>query len=252
MVPEHALNVELLDDDRAVALGVGNRQLMQDVVALSPDLSVDATHEVQGFCSILGSFLPSISDVLSPTKFLQRLFEVGRVRDLISLRIGEQVGDAAIDGHYRNSPRTWIGDLTFAQDAGEPLISLPSDRAGLRLSLERSMDHDLQLPDLRETQLATGESPDLRVRLAQPECVSSLSFPPRLTSQLFEASLPRLVQLHEQLGTHVTRNCCEPRQLSSQSGQLIDLVESCDVLSLVTRTIKTDQSLLVGKVPQET
>ena len=38
VVPEHALDVELLDDNRAVALGIGSRQLVQDVVALSLDL----------------------------------------------------------------------------------------------------------------------------------------------------------------------------------------------------------------------
>ena len=53
VVLEHALDVELLDDNRAVALGIGSRQLVQDVVALSLDLTVNTTCTVQGFCSVL-------------------------------------------------------------------------------------------------------------------------------------------------------------------------------------------------------
>ena len=252
VVLEHALNVELLDDNRAVALGVGSRQLVQDVVALSLDLTVDATHTVQGFCSVLGSFLSSIGRMLGTTKSLQGLFKMGRVQHFPSIGICKQVGNASIDGYYRSNPRTWIGDFVFAQDAGEPLISIPPDRAGFRLPFEGSMNHDFQRFELRKVQPVAGESPDFGMRLTKPERVPSPSFPPRSIGELLETSLPCLVQLYEQLGTHITRDLSDPWKFSPQSGQFVDLIECGDVLFLVTRPSKSDRSLLVGNVPQTT
>ena len=252
VVLEHAPDVDLLDDDRAVALGVGSRQLVQDVVALSLDLAMDATHAVQGFCSALGSFLSSIDNVLGSTKSLQGFFKVSRIPNLLSVGIGEQVGDATIDSHHRDSSRVWIGNLVLAQDAGKPLISIPPDRAGLRLPFERSMDHDLQGSNLGEVQLAAGKSPNFGVWFAKSQRVSSPSLPSRLIGQLLETSLPCLVQLHEQLGAHVAGNFNEPWQLGPQPCQLVDLIERSDVLLFAVRPGKPYQPLLVGKVPQET
>ena len=252
VVLEHALDVELLDDDRAVALGVGSRQLVQNVIALSLDLAMDATHTVQGFCTVLGSFLPSISDVLGATKSLQGFFKVRRIASLSPFGISKQIDDASIDGHHRNSPRTWIGNFVLAQDAGKPLISVPPDRTCFRLPFERSVDHDLQGSNLGEVQFAAGKSPDLGMWFAKPKRVPSFSLPSRLIGQLLEASLPCLVQFHEQLGAHVAGNFREPWQIGSQPCQLVDLIERGDVLPLVARPGKTDQPLLVGEVPQET
>ncbi len=251
VVLEHALDVELLDDNRAVALGVGSRQLVQDVVALSLDLAMDATHTVQGFCPVLGSFLSSISNMLSPTKSFQCLFKVSWIPNLLSVGISKQIDHTPIDGHHRNSPRAWFGNLVFAQDAGKPLISISLNRTGLRLSLKRTVNHDLQGTDLGKAQFAAGKSPDLGMWFAKPECVSYLSLPSRPIGKLLETSLPCLVQLHEQLSTHVAGDFSEPRQLGSQPSQLVDLIESGDVLPLIARPGKPDQSLLVGQVPQE-
>ena len=251
VVLEHALDIELLDDDRAVVLGVGCRQLVQNVLALSLDLAVDATHTVQGFCSVLGSFLSSLSNVLGMTKPLHRFFKVSRIPNLLPVGISEQVGDTSIDSHHRNSPRTWIRNLVLTQDAGKPLISIPSDCASLRLSFKRTMGHDLQGSNLGKVQLTARKSPNFWMRFAKPESVPSLSLPSRLIGQLFEAPLPCLVQLHEQLSTHVARNFRQPWQLSPQIGQLVDLIECCYVLPLVARPGKPDQSLLVGQVPQK-
>ena len=252
VVLEHAPDVELFDDNRAVALGVGSRQLVQDVVALSLDLAMDATHTIQGFCPVLGSFLSSISDVLGATKSLQGFFKVRGIASLSPLGISKQIGDASIDGHHRNSPRAWIGNFVLAQDAGKPLISVPPDRTCFRLPFERPVNHDLQGSNLGEVQLVAGESPDLGMWFAKPKRVPSFLLPSRLIGQLLETSLPCFVQFHEQLGAHVARNFRKPGQLGPQSCQLVDLIERGNVLPLVARPGKTDQPLLIGEVPQET
>ena len=252
VVLEHALDVELLDDNRAVALGIGSRQLVQDVVALSLDLTVNTTCTVQGFCSVLGSFLSSSNSSLSATESLQGFFKVSRIPHLSSVGIREQISDASIDSHHRNDPRTWIGDFVFAQDAGEPLISISPDRAGLRLSFERSVDHDLQRIEFRKVQLVAGESPNFGVRFAKSQNVPSASLPARSIGKLLETPLPCLVQLHEQLSAHIARDFREPWQFSSQPGQLVDLIESGYVLPLIARPSKPDRALLVSKIPQET
>jgi hypothetical protein len=251
VVPEHALDVELLDDDRTVALSVGSRQFVQDVFALSLDLAVDTARAIQGFCSVLGSFLPSRHDSLSATEFLQSFFQVLGIRFEFSIGISEQVGDAAIDGHRRNNPRPRIGDFVLAQETGKPLVAVPSDRAGLRNPFEGTVDHDLQGFELGEVQLVSEESPSLGMRLAESDYISSLSLPARLVSQLLETSLPSLVQLYEQLSAYIARNLSDPWKLGSQSSQFVDLIKRCDVLPLAARTRKSDQPLLVGNVPQK-
>ena len=250
VILEHTLDVELLDDHRAVTLGVSGRQLVQNVIPLSPDLAMDTVHTVQGSCSVLGSFLPPAHSSLSVTKSLQRPFKMCGIWYLVSVGVSEQVDDSSIDGHYGFHPRARVGDLVLAQDAGEPLIPVSEDRAGLCFAFKLSMTHDLQRSELGEMQLSTCELPDLWVWLANSQPVSSFSLPARLICEFLEASLPSLVQLNKQLSTHVARDFGDPWELSSQLGQLVDLIKGGNVLPLITRTGETDQSLLVCQVPQ--
>ena len=250
VILEHTLDVELLDDHRAVTLGVSGRQLVQNVIPLSPDLAMDTVRTVQGSCSVLGSFLPPAHSSLSVTKSLQRPFKMCGIWYLVSVGVSEQVDDSSIDGHYGFHPRARVGDLVLAQDAGEPLIPVSEDRAGLCFAFKLSMTHDLQRSELGEMQLSTCELPGLWVWLANSQPVSSFSLPARLICEFLEAPLPSLVQLNKQLSTHVARDFGDPWELSSQLGQLVDLIKGGNVLPLIARTGETDQSLLVCQVPQ--
>ena len=168
----HVGNLKTLDDDRAVALGVGGGERVKEMVTLPADLAVQPVHAIDGLLSVLGSFLSPGDDALSSGKPLERGFEVFGVRDEIAVRVGDQMRDAAIEGDDRLGPRLWIGQLHLADDRGEPLVAFAPNRAGLRFALERSVHDSSQITELGKAQRRALEAPDLRVRLGETETVA--------------------------------------------------------------------------------
>jgi len=77
---DHALDVQLLEDDHAVALGVGARQAVQNAFALPPHLAVE-THDANlGLLSVLRSFLAPTDDALRVSEAAQGRLEMLGVR----------------------------------------------------------------------------------------------------------------------------------------------------------------------------
>ena len=89
------------------------------------------------------------------------------------------------------------------------------------------------------------------MRFAEGEGVASLPLPPRRTGELGEASLPRLLQLNEELAAHVARDVDQPRESSTKLGQLVDLVEGRGVDALASGSGVAELPLLESQVPQK-
>ena len=250
VVPDHALNVQLLNHDGAVALGVTVAESVQNVIALSPHLAVNAVHSVGSFRPVLGSFLPSRDSALRSRKASQRALKMLRVGNKPTIGIGQKVCHAAIDSNDRFDTRSGFRCLNLAQDAGKPLVSVAADRTGLRCPLKRSVHHGAKVPELREANRRTVQSPHLRVGLAQIQEVAPLALPTREPRQPLEASLECLVQFDEQLSADVAGNISKPRGKSSQFGQFVDLIEGSRVA--LVGAPKAHQTLLKGEIPQKT
>src|SRR5580658_78389 len=245
-------SVQCLQHDDAVALGESCRLDVQEVVALSPHLAVDARGAKLGLLSILRSFLPSADGALGASKSLERGFEVARVGDHLSVGRGAEVGNAAVDGYDRTFARRRVRQLDVADDASVPLVAVSLERARLGCAFERSVQDCPECAELGESQAIILDAPHLRMRLAERECGESLAFPPRGASELREAALPRFVQLDQELIAYVAWDVGEPRQCGAQLGQLVDLVERGRVSTLVLRAGVPCLALLQGEIPKPT
>lgn len=251
VVLDHAGDVELFDDHRSVALGVGGRQLVQHVVALTAHLAVQTHHANLSLLSILRSFLPSRDGSLRSGQPSKSLFEVSGVDDEPPVGVGEQVRDASVDGDNRLEPGQRVGHFNLAQDRRKPLVAVAAECAGFRFALKWAVYDGAKVPELREAEHVAIETPHLRVRLGEREEVASFALPARLSSEPFEASLPRLVEFNEQGGADVAWHIGQPRQLGAKIGQLVDLVERGRVALVLAAAGQSNAPLLKGEVPQE-
>ena len=248
---DHVADLQLLDDDGAVALGVVVRDLMQSVFALPSHFSMENGDASLCLLPVLRPFLSSSDSPLGSGKPLQSPLQVRRVFDRPAVRVGGQQHDASIDRNDRNGAGDGIGDLGLAEDRSEPLIAVPSDCAGLWSSFEGSVNDCPHLPELRKVETIADEIPSLRMRLAETDGVSAFPLPARSASEFLEAALPTLVEFDEKLSRDVSRNSGEPGKLSSKSGQLVDLIECSRVSPVVFRSAKTCLSLFESDVPEE-
>lgn len=98
---DHVGDLKFLNHHDPIRLGYRRAEAGEEVLALAPDLSVDAHHADFGFLSVLGSFLLAGDDALSARKAFQCLVIMLRVRRQVAIGVGQQVRDAAVDGEDR-------------------------------------------------------------------------------------------------------------------------------------------------------
>jgi hypothetical protein len=249
---DHPRNVQLFQNDDAVALGESRRLDVQEVVALSPHLAVEAGDTGLGLISILGSFLSSADGALSVGEPLERGFQVAWASDPITVGSRGEVDDASVDSHDRAIAWGRLDRFDLADDRGEPLARVAAQRAGLWFALDRAVHHRAERAELGEADVGAVESPHLRVRLAEGQRVATPTLPPGRAREPLEATLPSLIELHEQLRADVARDVGEPRESSTKLGELVALVVRGQEDSLVPRSGQPEPSLLEGEVPEKT
>ena len=247
---DHVADLEILDHDGAVALGVVVTELVTEVLPLPPNLSMQVGDTKLCFLSVLGSFLPPRDGTLSAGEPLESLAVEARRGDDLSIGVSDHVRDASVDSDDRVGPEGWIRDLDLTLDRDEPLIAVSLERASLGNSFDGSVDNGHEVAKLWEADRRSIEAPSFRVRLGQAEEVSASLLPPRRHRELLEASLPRHIEFNEELGTDVAGNIGEPWQLSSKFGQLLDLVERCGVDTLAFGAGVAHLPLLKSEVPE--
>lgn len=246
---DHVFDLELLNNDRAVALGVGGAEILNEVFTLSSNLAVDACNAELGFLPVFGSFLPARDGALRTDEPLHGSGVEPWGFDDGAVGVSNEVDHATVQRDDRLYAERRVSDLDLANDRDEPLVTIAADRAGLRLFLKRPVDHRSQIADLREADRRAVDAPTLGVWLTDPEAVATLVLPARHFSETGETSLPRFIQIQEELGTNVAGHICEPRKFGAESGQFVDLVKGCQV-SLVGPG-ESHEPLFVGKVPEE-
>ena len=251
VVLDHALDVQLLDHDGAVALGVVVTETVKQVLALTSHLAVDTRHVGSCFCSAMGSFLSSCYNALCMSESDKRSLKMSWVGFEPTIGVGEQVGDAAIDGDTGLGASSWFWRINLAEDSSKPLIPVSTYRAGLGPPLEWPVHDTAKVTELRKPQSRSVEAPHLRVRFTEPENVSAAPLPVRLHGDALETSLPSLVQLDQRLRTDVAGDGCEPRKRGPQRGQRVDLVEGCWISLGLAAAREAHQPLLKGEVPEE-
>lgn len=243
----HGLHVQLLDDHRAVVLGVAGAEFVQNVGALPADLPVQFGNTGLGLLSVLGSFLASGNGPLGTREALLCSLEESRVRHQCTVGVGEQVGDSTVDANDRFRAWNRLRHVNFAADAAEPLVDLANYGARLRLALKRAVNARRNRAELREHKRIAFDSEGLGCN--ERGHVSPFALPAGLPAQALETTLPRLVEFNKELGAQVTWHVGEPWQLSTQRGEFVDLVERCRITLLGPR--KSHKALFVGEVPQK-
>ena len=245
---DHPGNVEFLDDDGAVALGQSCRLDMQGMLALTPDLSVQAHYANLGFFSVLRSFLSAGHNSLSTSKPFQRLLKMFRILREFAIGIRKQMGDTYVNSYDRINSLDGVSNVDLTENRSEPLISIASDSAGLRLAFERSVNNSAKVSEFRESNIGSLNSPSLWVGLTQPKRINTLALPTWLSSKLLEAALPRLIEFNEKLSADVPRHVGKPGKFSAKRCEFVDLVE-CGRVDLIGST-ETRQTLFESEVPE--
>jgi hypothetical protein len=166
----HVGNLKALDDHRAVAIGVGARELVQSVIALAADLAMQPSDASDGFLTILGPFLTTRDDALSTRQTFQRVLEVSRVGHETTIRIGHQLTNAAVERHHRLGLGCRLCHLELAEDARDPLVAIAPQGARLRLALEASVEDSLEVTELGEAQHRTIEASPVEASQLTPGC----------------------------------------------------------------------------------
>lgn len=245
-------NVQLLDHDHAVALGVVVGDLMQNVRSLSRNLAVKLGNPKSGFLLVTRSFLSSGYDSLSTSYAKPHDSQEMRISDNLSVAVRHEVYASAIEGNNGSCSGLRCLFLDFTRDRGKPLIGLASNRASLGLSLKLSVSNDAHVAEFRKAENGVVfQLPHFRMGLTETGLITSLAFPFWSQREKGETTLPCLIQFDEKLSTNISRNIGQPRKLGAKLSQFIDLIEARDILPIASSPIKTDQSLLQGNVPQE-
>lgn len=250
----HAADVQSLDDDRAVALGVERRLAVQDGVALPARLPLQAGHDGPRLLLVLRPLLAARDGALRARELFADALERSRVRHDAAVGIGEQVDHAAVDRDGGLRARERVGLLELDGHAREPGVAVADERAGLRRAAWRPVHDGRHGAELRKHHGATATlALDTEgLRCDDGRAVAALALPARRAAEPLEAALPRLVELDEQLRTQVAWNVREPRQFGAQGGQLVDLVERRGIARVgLAAPLVGHQPLLVGEIPQE-
>ena len=243
----HSLDVQLLDDHDAVALGVAGRENVENVLALTADLPVQRgdAHPRPG---VAGGALQATADNAHRSReTTQTSLQVLRILDQRAVGVGQQVGHAAVDGDDRTHTERGLRKIPLALDDGEPLVHLTDERASLRDAEEGPVQDREDRAQLREHDARRRHTEDPGVWLGDIDDVPPLLLPPGTATEPLEVPLPRRIKIHEQLRAHIARHIGQPRNLGAQFSQLVDLVEGAGHSRPAPQG---DQALLVGDVPQ--
>lgn len=248
---DHVIYLKLLNHDGAVAIGVAVTENMQEVFALSSHFTMNARNVELSLLSVLRSFLAPGDGALSVSKASKCSAQPSWGFNDSTIGVGNHVDHTTVDGDNGFYARQRIGDLNFAHDRCKPLISVTFDRASFRRALQWTMDDGVNRPDLRKMQCGDVEPPRFCVGFTKTYNVTVLELPSWCAVELLETPLPRLVQLDEKLCRNVSRYVSKPRQCSAQLRQFVDLIETCRVDTIPTRSCVSNQALFVGKVPEK-
>lgn len=246
---DHVTDMEFLNDDRAVTLGIGSAESMDEVLALPPHLAVNASDAALRLFSIFGSFLSTRDGTLRASEPLHCCDIEARRRNYCTVAIGDDVGHAAVERDNWLNAGSWVDDLDLTGDRGKPLVPVTTDRARLRLAFQRTMNDRADVADLWKPNGRTVQPPDFGMWLAQTKHVSHLVFPPRHSGEAPKTALPCLVQFHEELGAYIARDVGKPGQFGAKIGKLPMLIEQRRI-PLVSAG-QANEALLVREVPQE-
>lgn len=248
----HAGNVELLDHDHAVALGVPVTEDVKEVLALPTYLAVQDGDANPGLFPVLGSFLAACADTLCMSEPPHGGLVEAWGGDEATVRVADRVGDATIKGDDWAGTRNWVRNFNLTDDQREPLTpSLLPNSTCLRDALERTVDNDAHGAELREVECRAVEAPDFRVWLAERRGVVALPFPSGRTTGFLEAALPGLVQLDEELCGNIAWHISKPWQFGPELGEFLALVERRRVAAIALGPGQAHAPLLVGEVPEE-
>ena len=245
----HSSDVEFFNHDRAVAFDKSCRFNVQEVLALTLRLSMQAHHAKLSLLSILRSFLSSRYRTLGSRQALQTLVVVLGVTYQIAIRVREQLRHTTVKGNHWFKSFGWLLNFKFAENRHKPLIAVAPQRARLGLTLKWSMHYRSKRAKFRKAHGIPVKAPSFWRRLGQSQEVLTLALPTWPPRELLETTLPGLVKLDEQLGAHITRHICQPRKLSTQRSELVDLIEGRWIL--LVRSSQAHSPLLEREVPQE-
>lgn len=247
----HVLRAQALDDDGAVALGVGRGKNMQDMIPLAADLAMQLGYTELRFFSIGRSFLSSANRALGPTKTVHSGFKMTWVGDDAAIAVGDEVDYATIKCNDGHGAWNRVGHLDNARDGREPLARLLDESACFGGALNLAVKDNADVVELGEMQTGVTKAPHLWVRLTQRDVINALALPARSLGQLGEAPLPRLVELNEQLGADIAWDIREPGEYGAEFGQLVDLIEGRVVPPLAPWPIQAPEALLQRKIPEK-
>lgn len=222
---DHVFDLELLNHDDAVAIGVAVTEDVQKVFALSTYFSVDARNAEFGFGLVLRSFLASRNYALSMCETMSSCSQISWRFDDPTVGVGNYVDHTAIDCDHGIGARRGVSDLDFADNECEPLIPVPFDRAGFWFTFDATVHNGVDRTDFREVQGCSVEAPLFLVRFAESEHVTSFALPSGRTRKFLEAALPCRVQFMEKLHGNIARNVSQPWKTGAQFGQFLRLIE---------------------------
>jgi hypothetical protein len=245
----HVINLKLLNNDRAVALGVGGAEIVDDELALPSHLAMNVGDASLGLLPVGRSFLLARDVALCPGKSGHCRGVESRGFDHVPVAVCDDVDHAPVECHYGLGSRRWVRHLNLASDAREPLVPVAPNGARLRLPLERPMLHHANAAKLGKAQARVVDLPSAGVGFADCRRLATLAFPARRPGNSLETTLPSTVKLDEQLTACVSRHVSEPRQLGPKSGELLVLVGGGWEPSTGSR--EPHQPLFVGQVPEE-
>lgn len=223
---------------------------MQNMVTLPMDLPMQPSDLRSRFLRVRAPFLFLRQRPLSLGDSLLSRLDKARVFYDAAVTVGEQVHNAAIDGDHAFG-RNGVSHLDFAHHDRKPLVDILDDRAGFGLAFKWPVNDGLDGAQFREGENIAHEAPNFWMRLADRNGVTTLAFPSRRASESPIASLPRRIQVRQELCANVTRHIGKPRELSTKRGKVVDLVERSRINLRSFAAGKAHQTLLMGQIPQE-
>lgn len=254
----HVRQLQILDHDHAVVLGIVVGEDVQKVLTLAAHMQQMLGQLGLGFVLVLASFLLASDLALELGRLGRGLGTEGRVVRAVAVAVGHHVDDAQIQADARRVVEVDVGGGCIRQRVGQvgvPAVGLFDQRAAGLLALDRAVKNDGQVAELGEDEevlaRALREAPSLLVGRGQRGLVHALLLEVRLARLAREAIAPSLVQRGQQSALNLARNLLEPAHLGAKEGEVGALV-GVGVVALVALAMsQAQQALLVSEVVEE-
>lgn len=247
----HILNIQLLDEDDAVVIGVPLRFAMENVVALATNFSVKSSNSISSFFIVFRSSLSAGFSSLCTSESRSHLSKVVRIFYEALFRVGDQVDATSIDSDRRFNGRYRIWNIHFTHDRTEPLINVALYRANLRFTFKRTMYDSSDWSEFWKAKDAVFQPPISSPRLSTAKHVSPFSFPAGLVGKPIKMTLPGMLQLKEDMCLNITRYVGEPWKFGSNRRQLVRLIERTRMVLVAAWMCVTHETLLVCNIPKK-